>query len=60
MTEISEPIFANRFLLKVLDIESLTTLRMLFLLDRSRFLVLVEVGMTPRKRFKTISASNLN
>ena len=60
MTGISELIFINRFLLNVLDIESSTTLRMLLLFDRSRFLVLVEVGMTPRKMFKTISTSNFN
>ena len=60
MTGISELIFINHFLLIVLDIESSTTLRMLLLFDRSRFLVLVEAGMTPRKMFKTISTSNFN
>lgn len=52
MTGKSELIFANRFLPNVLDVDSSTTLRMLLLFDRSSFLVLVEVGMTPRKRFK--------
>jgi len=46
MTGISELIFINRVLLYVFEIKSSVTLRMLFLLDRSRFLILLEVGMT--------------